>query len=646
MSLRKAIQQIGETFDKVENLYYGDLGIIKGNKKLVKVQNRPGFVYVRLRGARSELITAHNDKVEEKYGTPVVLKREGNRYSVIGKNWERYQDWDGENPSLPKHSKTHTFDKDGNVIGSDGVFVSGYQFLPYLLCPLGTNSTNAFIYPFADYFNNQWTYYGNTGTVSFTPYKPVSGTSLVLVSIDYETGNPYYQATTGTYISNLVTGISQILPYLPTPPTGTIVPIGAVRLTSTTQSINWLNIYDLRKHYETVLSASTGGGNPGGNDTEIQVNNSGEFAGYPSFRRQSNGAVIIGDISEDLAIEPYSLGQGADGSSIANFLESFGNSVASYIAFLRARGTHDAPAAVQNEDVIGRIRGRGYDGSGWTNTKTEIRFIAEADWSGSETPTRIELWTTPTGSATMTKVFTINADGNVNIEAGKQYQVNGSQHQHDAADIASGTIDTARLPNQFVTNSNDIFALSSVGSSGWTGTINGTPSGTTVNYTHVSGNKNTLVPTSTSQLGKQRLYNTTRGNYALILTSNGTSTITLTASVPSDWANGDTITTISTTVVSGQNHVDIEITSGELVGKTNVFLWAVILDSGSGVFMRFHPFETFSVSKQFNIFSPSAGSAFGGLQAYKLVNNVLTIAWSASGTSTVSPTVRQVGYVK
>lgn len=219
-------------------------------------------------------------------------------------------------------------------------------------------------------------------------------------------------------------------------------------------------------------------------------------------------------------------------------------------------------------------------------------------------------------------------------------------HTHAASDVVSGTIDTERLPTQFATNTNDVFALTSVGSSGWTGTINGTPSGVTVTYTNVSGNKNTLVPASTSQLGKQRLYNTTRGTYALISTSNGTSTITLTSSVPVGWANGDTITTISPTVASGQNHIDVEITSGELLNKSNVWLWAVIVDSGAGVLMRFHPFETFSTSKQFNIFNPAANVAFGGLQAYKLVSNVLTIAWTASGSATASPTVRQVGYIK
>jgi hypothetical protein len=168
-----------------------------------------------------------------------------------------------------------------------------------------------------------------------------------------------------------------------------------------------------------------GGGTPGGSDTEIQVNDSGAFAGYPTFRRQANGAIVIGDIDEDITIEPYSIGQGADGSSIAKFLESFGASVASYIALLRARGTHDAPEAVQSGDVIGRIRGRAHDGSNWSNTQLEIRLVADGDWSTGDHPARIEIYTTPDGSDTLTLVMTIKSDGNINIAENKQYQVGG-----------------------------------------------------------------------------------------------------------------------------------------------------------------------------------------------------------------------------
>lgn len=243
-------------------MLYGDLGVIKNNQKVIKVENRPGFVYVRLRSVRSELIEAFNDKVEEKYNVPVVLTRQGRRYVVVERNRERYQDWDSENPFIPLHAKTHQFDKDGGVIGTDGVFISNYQFLPNLLCPFpGTTSQNVFIYPNIDYYNNSWVYYGKTGTQSLIPYRPRSGSSFVLVSINYETGNPHYLATTGSYIPSSATGISQILPYIPTPPTGSIIPIGVVRLAPDTQYITWKNIYDVRKHFGSQTTNASSSAN-------------------------------------------------------------------------------------------------------------------------------------------------------------------------------------------------------------------------------------------------------------------------------------------------------------------------------------------------------------------------------------------------
>lgn len=49
------------------------------------------------------------------------------------------------------------------------------------------------------------------------------------------------------------------------------------------------------------------------------------------------------------------------------------------------------------------------------------------------------------GSTAQGSLATINDAGTINIPSGQQYQVNGAQHTHSAADITSGTIGTARL---------------------------------------------------------------------------------------------------------------------------------------------------------------------------------------------------------
>lgn len=226
---------------------------------------------------------------------------------------------------------------------------------------------------------------------------------------------------------------------------------------------------------------------------------------------------------------------------------------------------------------------------------------------------------------------------------------NGNSHDHNGGDGGQISFDSLSSKPAAVTNANDIFRVDSVGASGFTGTINGTPSGTSVVYNVTSGQENSMVPQSTSQLAKQRLYNTTRGNHALISNCNtGTNTITLTATVPANWANGDTITTLSQTVSGGGfSFVDLEITSGELLGKTSVFLLLVAYDSSVAFqTLRVHPFETYSDAKlvlDATSMSTSAGNTEQGL--YKLVSNVVTAAWSASGAATGLFIIRQAGYL-
>jgi hypothetical protein len=195
-----------------------------------------------------------------------------------------------------------------------------------------------------------------------------------------------------------------------------------------------------------------------------------------------------------------------------------------------------------------------------------------------------------------------------------------------------------------ITNANDIFSLATVSGSGWSGTINGAPSGEVVTYTNVSGNKNTLVPTSTNQLGKQRLYNTTRGTNYLISTSNGSSTITMTAS-PTGWQSGDTITTLSPTVAQA-GWVDIELTSGELLNKPGGFLLLLMSDSGgaAGSYLIVHPFVAYSSSKQVYVLTQTA-SYISSIVPLPITSNVFSCFWTASGTGTASFSIRQAAWI-
>jgi hypothetical protein len=227
-------------------------------------------------------------------------------------------------------------------------------------------------------------------------------------------------------------------------------------------------------------------------------------------------------------------------------------------------------------------------------------------------------------------------DGNVEIPAGQTYDVDGAPHTHTGAQggIAAET------------NANNIFAVTSPGGpSLFVATINGAPSGTSVVYNAPSsGTEAVLVPTATTQLAKMRLYNTTRGNSALISNCNtGTNTITLTATVPANWASGDTITVASTTVSGGGfNWIDLEITSGP-TSKSGLFVTLLLTSGAASDAAYCHPLATYGGGKR----TPRAITQVGGVQvaAFGLVpvtGNVFSLAWTAASTQV---TVAEAGTI-
>jgi hypothetical protein len=227
-------------------------------------------------------------------------------------------------------------------------------------------------------------------------------------------------------------------------------------------------------------------------------------------------------------------------------------------------------------------------------------------------------------------------DGNVDIPAGQTYDINGSPHTHTGAQggIAAET------------NADNIFAVTSPGGpSLFVATINGAPSGTSVVYNAPSsGTEGVLVPTATTQLAKMRLYNTTRSNSALISNCDtGTNTITLTATVPANWASGDTITVASQTVSGGGfNWVDLEITSGP-TSKSGLFVTLLLTSGAASDAAYCHPLATYGGGKR----TPRAITQVGGVQVaafglVPVVGNVFSLAWTAASTQV---TVAEAGTI-
>lgn len=251
--LTSAFKDFDQSKQPQSPIIAGEIGITIGNRKRTEVPNRGQFVYVRLRSDLSEVIQAFNDKVFPGYGLPVLVSWKNNRYEIIGRDVQRYPEWEADNPYLARHGSTHSLDKDGNHIGTDPVWIYPYQFIPSLVSPFNINGVqNAYIHPYLMNYKDTWKYTGNTGTPSLVAYKPTSGSSIILIAIDGQTGNPALFATTGTYIPDSVTGSVELSAYLPNIDRGRYVPLSFAVMQSGTTSVSWSNLYDARQFYEVL----------------------------------------------------------------------------------------------------------------------------------------------------------------------------------------------------------------------------------------------------------------------------------------------------------------------------------------------------------------------------------------------------------
>lgn len=410
---------------------YGILGAHINGKQRVEVQTRPGFVYVRLRSTTNELIQAFNGVVANLYDLPVILERQGNRYVIVDRDTQKYSTWKSNYPFTSYHGDSHSWNNAGG--GNDIVWVYGRQIADMIGMPTDEGSDNILIgtYTVAK-SDGTWIRVGGTGTSSFLPYVPDGNAVMGLVYLDTVTGNPGILINSGTSMPEGVTGTYDVIPYLPVVPNSAYMPIAGVRIVSGTSSIGWSNIYDVRQLYGGFSTSSPIP--PLDGDRVVVTNSSGTLTTYPNLQYDStNNNVLWGDGTENNIVSATnSLLGTADGSSPSVTMTTYGTSTAPFFAGIAAGGTAASPSAVLANRVLARFRGRGYDGTNISNTQSEMRFIADGDWSSTSHPTRIEFYTTPTGTSTLSLASTINSDGsyttrgrrqNVTIHSGTYTQV-------------------------------------------------------------------------------------------------------------------------------------------------------------------------------------------------------------------------------
>ena len=193
----------------------------------------------------------------------------------------------------------------------------------------------------------------------------------------------------------------------------------------------------------------------------FQVNGQGEVKILAPTFDSSVGAVSIVGSATGNTVNPQQGGvmlhvTGQPGTPGRVYVDGAG----AYAAFIGRmyNGTSDSPTGLLNNQILSRFAGTPYTSSGWPTIST-----VRVDMVTSETQTltnqgnRIELWTTPVGSATIQKIITVDSngitfaiDGSVQNTAGIPLTQKGAANGVATLD-STGKVTAAQLPAGAVT---------------------------------------------------------------------------------------------------------------------------------------------------------------------------------------------------
>ena len=193
----------------------------------------------------------------------------------------------------------------------------------------------------------------------------------------------------------------------------------------------------------------------------------------------------------------------------------------------------------------------------------------------------------------------------------------------------------------------DIYSFASASDSDFVSTIATLPGGAVLTYGAVgSGDERNLVPISTNQFAKMRLFNSTRSTYVLISNCvTGTNTITHTANVDAGWQVGDTITIRSQTCdisIGTSFYVDFEFVGGLAAEARSMATLVAYKDTGAaGVEYRIHPWTTGVVSKQ-DAYNNQVANVWFNIHSghAPIIQRRFCLLWTSSGVGTITAVLR------
>lgn len=352
-------QVLGQKEDKAEILP-GALGMYNATgQKVIKVPNRTDFVYVRLRGQVSEAVEAFNEKVYLQFGLPVLLVRDPlapRYYKIIGRDIGKYQGWGSS--GLPPHGTQHSFS--GTTLeGRDVTFIYRRQLAQPLLCRPQA-APDMTVYVEADYYFWAGTYYRFPGgsSASLTSLKPSSTGMGVFVTVYIDGNTNTVQLRRGDEFSILIPP-SDVLTSIPLIDPSVGIPLAAVYLASTTATINWDDLYDIRvliasfsETYPATHTLDPSGGYHSGSLMAVNVsitdaaNRITGANAESAFQELANQIQVTGALAHDHRVFRWSAPSGAISTTLPDIASEIDNIFIDGFELTHNKFTHTSPGAL------------------------------------------------------------------------------------------------------------------------------------------------------------------------------------------------------------------------------------------------------------------------------------------------------------
>lgn len=418
-NLLSALSTLSELKENIPDRITGVLGRFnESGQKEVQVYKEngdpiPSYVWVRINGRPSEVIQAFNETALDTWNLPVILERDETRprsYRVTGKLVSIFNDWQGYN-NLGKHGESHSF-SNTTVVGRDIVWIYRRQLVQPLLChPNSSPDWTVYVEPDL-YLNSngefvQW----SGGYINLQSYQP-SGTNAKFVTVYLDSATNTLGAADGVEFDYISPPVDKV-PYIPEPPSPTAIPLAAVYIDSSTGSLTWDNVYDLR----IFLLGNKGSVNTDGSGVATSV---AYWSGPSSITGDdanfhwdiTNKSLLIGRNVNDYdntsgmkLLVQRDLGSTGGGMTTAEIM--FSDSEAPEHVLGRSRGMSSTKSPLLDGDELGRLAWSGWTGAAWS-TPPHLRAVASQNYASGVSGTVLEVWPTPDNTDTPVRAFGVD----------------------------------------------------------------------------------------------------------------------------------------------------------------------------------------------------------------------------------------------